>query len=184
MIDEPYTRVQLHNNWLKKIWDSNYIIWTGTTASGSTAQVRDYPYDRRGRPIPESKIKTHSILITDLASLSSVSSIVTGTVSVNNSLFPNIFGCVLTANLETSTFSRTTDIILKSAITINTAGGSARFLSMGAAGGTQVSSKTVAGGATGDLLDREIAVPKNTTIALGNGNVNDSWIVSYIDLGI
>ena len=175
----------------------------GIDASGSHVLTNEQLYDSKGRPLKRrgsSQTENRSYAITDLAALTQLSgsfnigTVSQGTggvsswlVSASQSTSPWVVsGSVNTTSagnrgfLGNSSFTPNNDILIKSAIIINAAGGGNRGPLNVAA--IAVASKTVAGGATGDLLDHEVAVQATEAITVAGGTANDTVVITFLNL--
>src|SRR5437867_1068495 len=118
-IDHPTNYYEIINGWIEGKY--TYPQPVGTDSSGSHFLFEEYRFDKRGRYILDKKKQPltdrRAVVATNFPSFTQLSgSFNIGSVTVTNSFVSNIFGTVLTAVLGTSTFSRTTDIIIKSAV--------------------------------------------------------------------
>src|SRR6266571_5854991 len=104
-------------------------------------------------------------------------SITGNTVTNGNPVNTTMFLLQLPGN---GTFSNNKDMIIKTMVVTTDNNGGARQLLLNATS-KPLSTKTVGTLTTGDLLDREIAIPANTVLTIG-GQAADALLMTYIQI--
>ena len=201
LFDLPIT----YREWTEKFVRGNILSFSlmGIDDSGSHVVCTERVFDSKGRPLKkrgEIQTQNKSYSISDLAAItqqglppwqvtytgsqpvtfatpigvtqSTPTWIVSGSV--------NILSAGNRGFLGNASFTPSNDILIKSAIIINAAGGGNRGPLNVAA--IAVASKVVAGGATGDLLDHEVAVQATEAITVAGGTANDTVVITYLNL--
>src|SRR6267378_2181310 len=182
-VDVPILKNAFQIKLLDGTFDPDYLVWLGSSASGTEVIVKVRIYDPKRLGPKKSRILTGvrlaSYLITDLTSPSLLTNDVTDRAGRLLGISKQAFVCTVTTgngNVASAIVLAVNVIIKTATVTTDGTAGNRSLLVQS----QQVSSKTVPPSTTnGDLLDREVAVPAGGVVKFNNGVVGDTYVLSY-----